>query len=32
MGLPDEVGEGLVEGPVAGVELGGVVEAWNKVV
>lgn len=32
MSLPDEHGEGLVEGPVAGPDLGGIAEARNKMV
>lgn len=32
MSLPDEHGEGPVEGPVAGLDLGGIAEARNKVV
>lgn len=30
--MPDEHGEGLVEGPVAGLDLGGIAEARNKMV
>lgn len=32
MSLPDEVGEGLVEGPVAGLELGAVAEARSRMI
>lgn len=32
MSLPDEVGEGLVEGPVVRRELGGVIVAWAEMI